>query len=76
MSDEKIRAQVMSRQQPPLYQHDCARCIYLGRYLDKPTNRWRDLYVCKSSGTTVIARYGNEGSEYVSGLAFVVQYFV
>ncbi len=56
----------------PQYQHDCNRCVFLDRYkiTDKetkayyPGNKSVDLYYCKGSG--ILARYGNEGSEYTS----------
>ena len=49
----------------PLYEHDCKSCHYLGQYEDN------DLYYCDQMllGPTVIARYGNLGSSYTSGLA-------
>jgi hypothetical protein len=58
--------------QKPQYKHDCNKCIFLGRYrvADKetqnyyPGNKSVDLYYCKGSG--IVARYGNEGSEYSS----------
>lgn len=47
----------------PRYQHDCAMCVYLGQY-----NEY-DLYYCAQAGVpTVIARYGNKGPEYTSGM--------
>jgi hypothetical protein len=49
------------------YQHDCDQCVFLGQW-----NEY-DLYFCGEQGdvfTTVIARYGNEGCEYSSGLVF------
>ena len=51
----------------PIYKHDCDVCIYLGSYqliLDY------DLYLCQAS-KTVIARWGSEGPQYVSGLALI-----
>ena len=47
-----------------LFQHDCNSCIFLGNY------KGCDLYICKKhSGLhSLIAREGNEGSEYRSGL--------
>lgn len=49
---------------PPRFQHDCDNCIYLGQHEEY------DLYYCTQGGDwpTVIARYGDEGSEYTSGL--------
>jgi hypothetical protein len=48
------------------YIHDCKKCVFLGCYEEY------DLYVhwddCEKS---VIARYGNDGSQYISGLSFV-----
>lgn len=45
------------------YKHDCETCAFLGHY-----NEY-DLYYCSQGGTpTVIARYGDEGPEYTSGM--------
>ena len=46
------------------YLHDCSRCRSLGTFHEY------DLYACEQfiGGFTVIARYGNEGCEYTSGL--------
>lgn len=53
-------------EQSPRFAHDCEKCIFLGQYKEY------DLYFCKQGGChpTVIARYGNEGCEYCSGLGF------
>lgn len=60
----------------PVYQHDCERCIFLGNM--PYSGRWVpegvisvDLYVCLQSinGATFIARFGDEGSEYMSGFS-------
>lgn len=48
----------------PQYTHDCNNCIFLGQYENF------DLYYCNITNETVIARYGNEGSEYMSGIGF------
>lgn len=47
--------------------HDCEKCIYLGT-IEENGNHKYDLYVCKEGlfGNVIIARYGNEGSEYLS----------
>lgn len=45
------------------YVHDCDECKFVGVYKE------HDLYFCKNE-PTVIARYGNEGYEYSSGLVF------
>lgn len=48
----------------PQYTHDCDECVFLDHY------NGHDLYFCKrdSCGPTVIARYGNLGESYRSGL--------
>lgn len=55
-----------SGQSTPRYQHDCDNCRFLGEYGPD------DLYVCANDGkaNTVIARYGDEGPQYISGLIF------
>ncbi len=49
------------------YTHDCENCIPLGEYFKN------DLYFCVQGGSspTVIARFGNSGWQYTSGLALV-----
>ena len=56
----------------PRYTHDCDRCIFLGQFKEY------DLYFADHGGlapgfvpiqATVIARYGNDGPEYTSGLS-------
>ena len=49
----------------PQFQHDCDHCHFLGHH------EGHDLYVCQSAHPTVIARYGDDGSEYLSGLPAV-----
>ena len=44
------------------YVHDCERCLPLGQYGEY------DLYFCPHVVPTVIARYGNNGWDYTSGL--------
>lgn len=48
----------------PKFVHDCEACVYLGEH------EGEDLYYCAKSIQTVIARYGNEGSDYMSGMRF------
>lgn len=56
----------------PKYKHDCLECNFLGRHQlageqDLPAEY--DLYFCNGRiSPTVIARYGSEGHEYLSGL--------
>ncbi len=48
----------------PRYEHDCESCTFLGQFYEY------DLYFClKGHLSTVIARYGHEGYEYLSGIA-------
>lgn len=55
----------------PQHQHDCTECTFLG------TLESNDLYFCNQSffGPTVIARYGNNGQDYISGLSFSEPFF-
>lgn len=50
------------------YEHDCDDCVSLGDYRCQYGTLY-ELYFCKQMGVpTVIARYGNEGSAYSSGI--------
>ena len=56
----------------PLYEHDCGRCEYLGRYEYDGDNF--DLYYCAhevGGEPTVIARWSSDGPDYTSGLCFI-----
>lgn len=66
--DYGLSAMTKEPNRPPLFEHDCKSCIYLGRHDTLPM----DLYFCPADllGVTVIARYGSEGSDYKSGLVF------
>ncbi len=59
----------------PQFTHDCDRCTFLGRYENEGHGQSHDLYWCNQGGTrdTVIARWGNDGPQYISGLPFVGQ---
>lgn len=52
----------------PKFQHDCERCVFLGRY-SCPIYGECDLYYADHGGLpdTLIARYGDDGPSYVSG---------
>ena len=52
----------------PLFEHDCDECVFLGTYKDT------DLYFCDPLRPTVLYRYGNDPSEYGSGLGFGIQF--
>lgn len=55
----------MTETSAPRYVHDCSRCVFLGGH-----DRF-DLYFCAGSlEKTVIARDGDDGPEYSSGMAF------
>lgn len=49
----------------PQFTHDCESCIFLGRFQN------HDLYYCNVGNKTVLARYGDWGWEYASGLEFI-----
>ena len=46
------------------FKHDCEHCKLLGEFNEA------DLYFCDTplTGVTVVARYSDEGSDYVSGM--------
>lgn len=50
----------------PRYSHDCAGCVFLG------ISEEADLYYCDQGDSlkTIIARYSDEGPDYISGIAF------
>ena len=53
----------------PQFKHDCDDCAFLGRSKDGT----HDLYFHDSDcecKRTIIARYGNNGPEYKSGMIF------
>lgn len=55
----------------PTYIHDCRKCVFLGNYTHEGT--LYDLYVCSHKDMeidTVIARCGNDGPDYASGIYF------
>jgi len=51
------------------FKHDCPACTFLGSIVDR-NERLCDLYVCVDDhdpdGTSFIARYSDEGSDYIS----------
>lgn len=51
------------------FTHDCSTCVYLGRTkADADASEGHDLYFHKDGHVTVIARFGSEGPDYISGL--------
>lgn len=59
--------------EPRQFKHDCQRCCFLGRY--EFDGLKYDLYSCYGFGgrLEVIARYGDKGWEYASGIEFADQ---
>lgn len=57
------------------FKHDCDACVFLGHFERPPGNLYTlknnfDLYYCRGEiGTTLIARFGDEGEQYASGFA-------
>lgn len=47
----------------PAHKHDCAKCIFMGRY--EHDGKMYDLYHCPNPSHTLIARYGEDG-DYIS----------
>jgi hypothetical protein len=72
----KMQMNELGRIVKPLYTHDCERCIFLGSTFgsEKDYGGVHDLYFCPGTAEgawpTIIARYGNEGGEYQSGMIF------
>lgn len=55
----------------PKFKHDCSQCTFLGRHRD---DYEYDLYHCEKSGLpTIIARFGDYGSDYMSGMVFGIK---
>lgn len=55
----------------PEFKHECEQCVFLGTLLAE--NGAHDLYFCTQASLslpTVIARYGDKGSDYKSGMRF------
>jgi len=54
----------------PTFIHDCKHCTFLG-HISIASGVWAgeyDLYHHPGTAETVIARYGDDGPEYTSGL--------
>ncbi len=58
----------MSEAPQPRFTHDCTGCHFLGHHRAEEMDF--DLYYCGQGGglPTVVARFGNDGPEYLSGL--------
>jgi hypothetical protein len=58
----------------PKYKHDCKECVFLGTVPDPQAN-FCDLYAhWIEKQRTVIARYGNEPHQYLSGIPMISYY--
>jgi hypothetical protein len=51
----------------PQFIHDCNNCTFLG------ADQEHDFYYCGKTIPTVIARFGSDGADYVSGLHQALQ---
>jgi alpha-D-ribose 1-methylphosphonate 5-triphosphate synthase subunit PhnG len=68
MDKVKLRMVISTLTRLRRYKHDCSACLFVGEHGEY------DVYVCPQNGLpTIVARYGDEGSEYVSGDAGVTQ---
>lgn len=57
-----VAIEVAPEPEPRLFEHDCEECLWLGTY------RGNDLYYHPGDNQTVIARFGDDGPDYHSGL--------
>lgn len=56
----------------PQYKHKCYHCKFLGQYTEE--DQIYDLYYCPQLGhPTVVARYGDNEEDYISGLNFTLK---
>jgi hypothetical protein len=57
----------------PQFTHDCTNCTFLGRY--EHEGKPHDLYYCGQAvhWPTVVARSGDDGPDYCSGMIFAEQ---
>ena len=49
------------------FTHDCDHCKPLGQFMKY------DLYYCDKGFDTIIARFGDEGWEYISGIDHTIE---
>jgi hypothetical protein len=60
------------------HEHDCSKCIFLGSFTPKEGNCDKNIYDLyyhpdeEPVFRSLIARYGNEGGSYLSGMIFGV----
>lgn len=66
---KQVDHDAQKKQTRRVYEHDCDLCVHLGQTTVNGTEH--DLYYCPNpAGKSVIARYGDDGEDYISGLAF------
>ena len=65
---EIVPGQVLWQFHKPYYIHDCSECGFLGNYTHPTDSTEYDLY--HHNTETIIARYGNQGWDYTSGVCF------
>jgi hypothetical protein len=60
--------EIIGQSVKPLFKHYCNECVFLGNL--NSSEQLYDLYFCRDGGSnpTVIARYGNEDHEFLSGI--------
>lgn len=67
------RGSIPESDDTPQYKHDCSACLFL--YRTMMSGQSYDVYFCASipAFPTVIARYGDEGHMYLSGLGSSIE---
>ena len=72
VKDNPRGADVICFSNLPKFEHDCDHCIFLGHVCDHDLYYHAGTRTSKNTypGETVIARWGNSGSEYSSGREF------
>ena len=60
-----------TRNDAPIHEHDCDKCIFLGNHESEYTGKV-DLYLCPNE-PTLISRFGPNG-DYSSGFAFALNH--
>ena len=57
----------------PIHQHDCDNCKFLGSVIGG--GKMHDMYSCTTErGTSVVARYGEEGEYFSSDISRVTAF--
>lgn len=74
LAGTKLRKTEKFTTETPMFEHDCESCIFLGGgSVNGSPEVWYDYYYCERGGRpTVIARYGNDGPDYLSGIYRII----